>query len=174
MQEKQGESYVITSHSHTNLFSRFNGFLAAARQKNRNGLYDIHTNSMQWPSALQPTHARWRIVNDGTVDGTDLGAELAEKMTIFPKLDSIYARNFRIHDVYLETAPDATMGAPGIADDGSCLSNIPDDLVDELPPECRDAFQEARLREIEWKSRWRTEAVDGKRAHFLPATTWFP
>ena len=129
---------------------------------------------MQWPSALQPTHARWSVENDGREDAKDLSAELAEKMTIFPKLDAVYARNFRIHDVYLETAPDSTLGVPGIDGDEKSLDDIPDDIVDELPPECREAFQQARSREAEWKTRWRTEAVDGRRAHFLPATTWFP
>jgi chromatin structure-remodeling complex protein RSC7 len=157
-----------------NIFSRFNGFLTAARQKNSNGLYDIHTNSMQWPSALQPTHARWSVENDGKDNGIDLSTELAEKMTIFPKLDTVYARNFRIHDIYLETAPDSTMGIPGIANDEPSLSNLPNDIMNELPPECREAFEVAKDREMEWKTRWRTEAVDGKRAHFLPATAWFP
>src|SRR6266480_1248281 len=120
MQEKQGENYIITSRSYADLFSRFNGFLATARQKNSNGLYDIHTNSMQWPSALQPTHARWSVE-----DAKDLSAELAEKMTIFPKLDAVYARNFRIHDVYLETAPDSTLGVPGIDGDEKSLDDIP-------------------------------------------------
>ena len=104
----------------------------------------------------------------------DLSAELAEKMTIFPTLDAVYARNFRIHDFYLETAPDSVMGIPGIADDEKGLENIPDNVVDELPPECREAFLVARSGETAWKSRWSTEAVDGKRAHFLPATAWFP
>lgn len=157
-----------------NILSRFNGFLTAARQKNSNGLYDIHTNTTQWPSTLQPTHARWSVENDGQDHGMDLSAELADKMTIFPKLDAVYARNFRIHDVYLETAPDSTMGVPGTADDEMSLNNIANDIVDELPPECREAFQEARDREMEWKTRWRTEVVDGRRAHFLPATAWFP
>ena len=111
---------------------------------------------------------------DGKVDGIDLGAELAEKITIFPRLDAVYARNFRIHDVYLETAPDSKMGIPGVADDETSLGDIPDDIADELPLECHEAFQEARLRETEWKTRWQTEAVDGRRAHFLPATAWFP
>jgi chromatin structure-remodeling complex protein RSC7 len=160
--------------SPANLVSSFNGFLTAARQNNSNGLYDIHTNSTQWPSALQPTHARWSIENDGKDHGIDLSAELAEKMTIFPRLDAVYARNFRIHDLYLETAPDSTMGVHGIADDETSLSNIPTEIVDELPAECREAFQEAKYRETEWKTRWRTEAIDGRRAHFLPATAWFP
>ena len=129
---------------------------------------------MQWPSILQPTHGRWSVENDGGDNGNDLGAESAKKMTIFSRLDAVYARNFRIHDVHLETAPDSTMGVPGIADNGEGLDNIPDDVVDELPPECRGPFEDARSGEAAWKSRWRTEAVDGKRAHFLPATAWFP
>ena len=99
---------------------------------------------------------------------------MTKKLTIFPQLDAVYARNFRIHDVCLETAPDSIVGVPGLVDDDGRLENIADDVVDELPPECREAFQEARFREAEWRRRWQTESVDGKRAHFLPATAWFP
>jgi len=175
MQEKQGKNCIITIYSIlANISSRFNGFLTAARKQNANGLYDIHTNSVQWPSAMQPTHARWDVENDERDDEIELSAELAKKWTIFPKLDAVYARNFRIHDVCLETAPDSTLGVPGIADDETSLSNIATEIVDELPPECREAFEEAIDREREWKTRWRTETTDGRRAHFLPATAWFP
>jgi chromatin structure-remodeling complex protein RSC7 len=175
MQEKQGKNYFLSLPTpFTNISSRFNGFLTAARKQNANGLYDIHTNSMQWPLAMQPTHARWDVENDERDDETELSAELAKKWTIFPKLDAVYARNFRIHDVYLETASDSTLGVPGIADDETSLSNIATEIVDELPPECREAFEEAINRETEWKTRWQTETTDGRRAHFLPATAWFP
>src|SRR5277367_5713781 len=175
MQEKQGKNFIITTYfTLANISSRFNGFLTAARKQNTNGLYDIHTNSMQWPSAMQPTHARWDVENDERDDETELSAELAKKWTIFPKLDAVYARNFRIHDVCLDTAPDSTLGVPGIAADETSLRNIATDIVDELPPECLEAFEEAIDRETEWKTSWRTETTDGRRAHFLPATAWFP
>jgi chromatin structure-remodeling complex protein RSC7 len=50
----------------------------------------------------------------------------------------------------------------------------PGHVLEALPHECQQAFREARARECEWKNRWKTEAVDGKRAHFLPATAWYP
>lgn len=39
--------------------SRFNSVLAHNRLGNLRGVYDIHTNSMQYPKTMQPTHARF-------------------------------------------------------------------------------------------------------------------
>lgn len=43
----------------TFLSSRFNSSILSARRENLEGVYDIHTNVMQYPKIMQPTHARW-------------------------------------------------------------------------------------------------------------------
>ena len=126
---------------------------------------------MQWPSNLQPTHARWERVDDYE---DNLAEAMTEKVTLLPKLDAVYARNFRIHDVILETAPDSILGNPGVGHDESDLKSIPSHILDELPQDCRAAFQQAQKREVEWKTRWQTEAKDGRRACFTATTAWVP
>ena len=96
----------------------------------------------------------------------------SNELTTLPKLEAVYARNFRIHDLCLESAPDSSLGPPGLDDDPTSLTNVPRDVVDELPPECRAAFDEARSREVDWKSKWLTEATDGMRARFTPSMNW--
>lgn len=126
---------------------------------------------------MQPTHARWEAVDTQahpTVDVTSTAREISKLSMNLPKLDPVYARNFRIHDLCLESAPDSALGPPGIGYDQGSLTNIPQHVLDELPAECLQAFQQAKNREIDWKSQWRTESIDGMRAHFLPAAAWFP
>jgi chromatin structure-remodeling complex protein RSC7 len=43
------------------------------------------------------------------------------------------------------------------------LSSVSDDIKDELPPECRKAFEEALEKELQWKSKWGTETQFGHR-----------
>ena len=151
--------------------------LAGIRKETLPGLYDIHTNTMQYPSIAQPTHARWERADTETdlkaiTNGMKGHTIRSNELTVLPKLESVYARNFRIHDLCLESAPDSTLGPPGLDDDPTSLMNVSRDVLDELPPECRAAFDEARGREVEWKSKWLTEATDGLRAKFIPSTQW--
>ena len=167
--------------------SCFNSNLAAVRRENSQGLYDIHTNAIQWPKAMQPTHARWENVERQTNHGKEEAKkELAniasndqenvdqELSSIFKELKPIYPRNFMIHDLALEGAPESTFGPPGLDHDPQSLSSIPATILDELPAECRQAFEEAKARELAWKSKWTTESVDGKRGVFMPTVEWFP
>jgi chromatin structure-remodeling complex protein RSC7 len=170
-----------------NIRSGFNSALTAARDENNEGHYDIHTNTLQWPKTMQPTHARWetvkpeganaqqsgqgRLTNGTHDDEDDVGQELS---SIFQRLDPVYPRNFMIHDIHLKSAPDSSLGPPGLDTDPQSLSNLPSDIVDELPADCRQAFEEAKKREMAWKSQWNTEATDGKRGKFMPTVDWFP
>lgn len=149
--------------------SRFNASLTAARKETWQGLYDIHTNVMQWPRHMQPTHARWSRVDETTGSrGEDTSTNGA-----LPRLDSVYARHFRIHDLCLQSAPDSTLGSPG-ADENEGLSTISDDVLEELPVDCLGAFEEAKARETKWRNQWHSERIDGLRAHFLPSVEWYP
>lgn len=99
--------------------------------------------------------------------------------TIFPPVPSLLSRNFTIYDVYLESAPDSTLGNPGpsghihdignpgiikLTDSSKPAFTMPPEVLAELPPECREAYLEAAAREYEWKSKWRGEKEDGLRA----------
>lgn len=151
--------------------SRFNSTLRAARDDNREGVYDIHTNTMQWPKHLQPTHARWEQVSYGE-DSHDEEVEILSSN--FSKLNPVYARNFRIHDLCAESAPSSTMPNPGLGAEGRSLAAIPTDILDELPAECREAFDKAAEDEMNWRSRWLNESIDGHRAHILSSVDWYP
>ena len=161
------------------------------RQTNLDGLYDVLTNSIQYPSHIQPTHSRWEQLGgrdeeddshepltNGYVDD-DRETKREESVTRFPHLPPIYSRNFRIHDLVLEGAPETFPRDAGLQLDQdnfgiSSLSMIPDEVVEELPLECRTAFDAALSREADWKSKWLAETVDGCRGGFVPSTEWCP
>lgn len=149
-------------------YSRFNSQLTAARLNNLRGVYDIHTNIVQWPGHVQPTHARWELVDDQSP------AETLGKTGRLPHLDPVYGRNFRIHDLCLESAPESWLGKTGLNAEAEGLSSIPSTVLDELPGDCLDSFAEAKAREAKWKGKWQTEQVDGLRARLLPSVEWFP
>ncbi|EED19513.1 nuclear localization protein NPL6, putative [Talaromyces stipitatus ATCC 10500] len=54
-----GDNWMI---EHAREASRFNSVLANVRRENLEGVYDVHTNYMQYPKIMQPTHARWERV----------------------------------------------------------------------------------------------------------------
>lgn len=100
--------------------------------------------------------------------------------TIFPPVTPMYSRNFAIHDLHFESAPDSTLGNPGpdghmrdignkglieMTDNGEPGFNMPPEVLAELPAECREAYLEAAAREYEWKNKWKGETGDGLRAH---------
>ncbi len=101
-------------------------------------------------------------------------SEEPSKASRFPHLDAVYGRNFRIHDVCLESAPESWLGKPGPDAEGEGLASIPPTVLEELPVDCLTAFEEARAREAEWRGKWHSERVDGLRAHFLPSVDWYP
>jgi chromatin structure-remodeling complex protein RSC7 len=148
--------------------SRFNSQLAASRRENTDGVYDIHTNVMQFPANMQPTHARWELVVDheSTIE--------PEQKDGLPHLDPVYGRNFRIHDLCVESAPESWFAPAGVDGADGGLSSIPPAIIEELPADCLLAFREARMREEDWRSKWHTEGRDGLRARLLPSFEWFP
>ena len=117
----------------------------------------------QYPEITQPTHARWEQVDHQNSSNFNPSAE-----TLFPPLAPAYARHFLIADTYFVTPPTSVLGVPGpegeVPDIASIgLNGIEDDVLSELPPECLREFKLAREQELEWKSRWRGEMVDGGR-----------
>ncbi|RFU32181.1 Adenosinetriphosphatase/Nucleoside-triphosphate phosphatase, partial [Scytalidium lignicola] len=164
---------------HAREASRFNSTLTSLRRANLNGIYDPHTNIMQYPKIMQPTHAKWEQINDhemaptaktnGTAtNGTSGHHQDSGDHTIFTPVKPIYSRNYMIVDTVYQSAPTSHLGVPGPdADDYDLgingLSSVPDDIKAELPPECRKAFDEALAKEKQWKGRWGSQSEDGHR-----------
>ncbi|KAI5308179.1 hypothetical protein KEM55_006356 [Ascosphaera atra] len=215
---------------HARAASDLNSRLAAMRAAANNGQYDVHTNLMQYPKNMQPTHVRWETIPPPEADEDAQHAKLIESAsrlaldqpeqdnegatpapttnqqqpstpprakhnTIFPPVPSAFSRTFSIHDIHYEGTPSTAYGLPGHASsnlshdptgaidagasglisiraDGTPYFNVPDDVLGELPEECREAYREAAVREYEWKMRWRDEKADGARANILLNYSW--
>lgn len=169
MPDKPGKHDEPSREHWTDLFlSAFNSQLTAARLENTDGIYDIHTNVLQYPAHLQPTHARWEVIDDRENAGE------TDKIDGLPHLDPVYGRNFRIHDLCLDSAPESWYATAGPGGENRGLSSIPASILEELPEDCLKAFEEARDREAEWRGQWHTEREDGLRARLLPSFEWFP
>ncbi|KAI9832876.1 MAG: hypothetical protein M1819_003906 [Sarea resinae] len=182
---------------HAREASRFNSALVAARRQNLDGLYDPHTNIMQFPAIMQPTHVRWEqippltathpaaAINDA---GAEYGVAVDDGMaltngtraqyafsdsqqqaeTIFAPVAPIYTRSLMIADTYFKTPPLSGLGIPGPDRDEydlgfKGLSDVSDEIANELPAECKKGFQRARNEELKWKESWRTEEEAGAR-----------
>lgn len=124
---------------------------------------------MQYPKTMQPTHARWEQIDDNEVwakselsNGLTEDHEDGVEKSIFTPVKPIYSKNFMVVDTVYESAPAVNLGVPGPDGDTydlgfNGLSSVSDDIKDELPPECRKAFEEALEKELLWKSKWGTE-----------------
>lgn len=136
-------------------------------------MYDVHTNVIQYPKTMQPTHAKWVQINDeveanGQLTNGHTNDHGDEVTSMFTPVKPIYSRNYMIVDTAYETAPYSNLGVPGpdgdVHDIGfNGLSAVPDDIKAELPPECLAAFEEALAKELEWKNNWGTESTDAHR-----------
>jgi chromatin structure-remodeling complex protein RSC7 len=88
----------------------------------------------------------------------------------FPPIPAVISRNFTVVDLSFSSPPISGAGFPGpdgfITDPMSGtagLAGIPQELIDELPAECRVAFEQARATELSWREQWSTEAHSGHR-----------
>ncbi|EPE09098.1 chromatin structure-remodeling complex protein rsc7 [Ophiostoma piceae UAMH 11346] len=150
---------------HAREASNFNSMLAAVRMgATLEGVYDIHTNQMQYPASMQPRRARVVQVDDSLKE--------EDTSAVFPPLAPQVARNFFVTDIHLETPPAGISAAAyDRYRDGSTASGqqdflssfqglgaVSDDIKDLLPPECRAAFDEAAGQEQAWFGRWGDES----------------
>ena len=170
--------------------------IAASRKANLGGTYDPHTNMMHIPKIMQHTHVRWAKVQDDEedapmtngvshltngVNGVHLNGTSHEEHrsnTIFPPVAPIVSRNFMVVDTVFES-PAQPFGVPGPDGDSwdvgpNGISGISEDILAELPPDCRAAFDEAKEQELEWKNRWSNERTDGARGELKIAFLGFP
>jgi chromatin structure-remodeling complex protein RSC7 len=147
---------------------------------------------MQYPSIMQPTHARWEqlpspsptlgprtdaradvtTTNEALTNGTATlsidDADNHDPPSIFPTAAPVYTRNFMIADTYFTSPSLSNLGVPGPDGDEwdvgpKGLTDIPEDVLSLLPPECLGSFLEAREEERKWKESWYGEAMDGAR-----------
>ncbi|KAK3679437.1 chromatin structure-remodeling complex subunit RSC7 [Recurvomyces mirabilis] len=139
------------------------------------------THAKWEPVPTEETHASTRITTSGLTNGyyhtfgqIEKDAMDVEEIprsadppqhTIFSNVPPIIGRNFAVVDMHYTASPFTSAGYPG--PDGSSLdpqsgsnglSGIPDDLIDELPEDCRRAFFETRKLETQWQRRWGSEA----------------
>ncbi|EMR68598.1 putative chromatin structure-remodeling complex protein rsc7 protein [Eutypa lata UCREL1] len=145
---------------HAREASRFNSEIGAIRRMNLTGVYDIHTNTMQYPATMQPTHVKVEQVKDSTVSDSPR----------FPSMDPKIPRNFKVVDTYMQSPPAGIAPAameqrevPSFLAEFQGLGAVSDDIKDLLPPECREAFDKALDNENEWKAQWGTESEDAHR-----------
>ena len=91
-------------------------------------------------------------------------SQTPQQPTIFAPVPPVVSRNYAVIDTAYTAPPISAAGFPG--PDGSItdptsgsqgLSQIPQDLLDELPEDCRRAFESARAAEVGWKKQWGSE-----------------
>jgi chromatin structure-remodeling complex protein RSC7 len=105
---------------------------------------------------------------DKKEDAENLQDVEGKPTTIFTPVKPVHAQHFLIVDTVYENPPYSHLGLPGPDGDGidlgfKGLSSISEDIYNELPPECRKAFEGALAKELEWKKKWRTETEDSMR-----------
>ncbi|KAG8358911.1 hypothetical protein FVEN_g3454 [Fusarium venenatum] len=144
---------------HAREASSFNASINAIRKLNNAGVYDIHTNVMQYPVTMQPTRARIEQVAPEDEEAT-------AGSSVFPPVPGKMARNFFVADTYFETSSAGVISASGV--DGTVrsadflasfqgLSTVSDDIKDLLPPDCRAAFDSAVEKEASYRTQWGPE-----------------
>lgn len=152
------------------------------------------------PADLNKDMSALNLTNEtNTTESTQNRAELLPRgdttttekenpSTIFPPVPAHIANNYLVQDIVYEPPPYSNMGIPG--PDGDLRNLQPNglasianpknpefmtpEIIALLPPECKEALIEAAAREVEWKSRWSTEAEDGARAQPTKSFAWYP
>ncbi|KAK5108348.1 hypothetical protein LTR62_008377 [Meristemomyces frigidus] len=101
--------------------------------------------------------------------------------SIFSTVPAIVSRNFAIFDTHY-TAPKITSACyPGPdghtfdpASGPNGLSSVPIDLLDELPDDCRQDFEDAKRMEMHWQRQWGTEAQSAWRKGLTIGLNGYP
>lgn len=117
---------------------------------------------MCYPKITQPTHARWEEVPPSESDVPD-----------------IVRRNYLVIDTYIQSPPFSGLGLPGLDGDfldvgPNGLPDLEDEDLEQMSPEQREAFLQAKRAEHEWKNQWKSESVDGARAKLKISYTGVP
>lgn len=148
---------------------------------------------------MQPTHVKWEDITPQSGDSSSHGltngvAQLtngvshvningavakAVPRTIFAPVAEVIPRNYLVIDTKFVSPPMAGLGIPGpdgdVLDVGpNGLPSVSDDILAELPPDCRKALEEAKAKELQWKRQWGTEAESGARGNLKIGFLGFP
>ena len=158
--------------STADLRSRFNSQIGRQRRQNASGVYNVHTNYMQYPRHMQPTRVRWERVDAEHPASLDAQANKTHdnllppkrSSTIFPPPPGHYAEKFLIADTYFRnpTSSAAVILSHEEAYLGTgppTLSQVTDDVLVELPDACRHQVLEAIAQERGWQHEWSGENV---------------
>jgi chromatin structure-remodeling complex protein RSC7 len=101
--------------------------------------------------------------------------------SIFTSVPPVVSRNYAVIDTTYTAPPISNAGYPGpdgtITDTTSGtlgLSSISAEILDELPEDCRRAFEDARAAEVGWKQQWGTEAQSGLRGGLKIGFSGYP
>lgn len=148
---------------------------------------------MFYPTIMQPTHAKWeqvspqnsiestRHLTNGTAHTNGDQMNIDQPSTLFSDVPSVVSRNYAVIDTAYTAPPISNAGFPGpdgaVTDPTSGtqgLSCISSEILDELPEECRKAFEQAKAAEVAWKQQWGTEAESGMRQALKVGFSGYP
>ena len=120
---------------------------------------------MQYPSIMQPTHARIEQVNP-----EEEASAISANSASFPSVSLKMARNFFVTDTYYERPETGVSQAVYDQTDPADLlssfrglSAVSHELRDLLPAECRKAYDVALEVEEKWKRTWGPESKNTSR-----------
>lgn len=140
---------------HAREASVFNAGINAIRKMNNAGVYDIHTNTMQYPAIMQPTRARVEQIGPEDEEARAAGSEL------FTPVPHKLSRNFAVMDTSYESGGYGSAAAKTDTTDFLAtfngLESVPAEIRNLLPEDCRRAFDGAVSKDREWQSKWGTE-----------------
>ncbi|KAK0383353.1 hypothetical protein NLU13_9266 [Sarocladium strictum] len=140
---------------HAREASVFNAGINAIRKMNNAGVYDIHTNIMQYPAIMQPTRARVEQIAPEDEEARAAGS------TLFAPVPHKLSRNFAVIDTSYEGGGCGAAAAKTDTTDFLASFNgleaVSDEIRNLLPESCRRAFDGAVNKSREWESRWGTE-----------------
>lgn len=149
-----------------------------------------HARWEQIPPPEVTSHTTRKQLTNGLTNGHDIshsshsedakGPQASDthtesyESTIFCDVPAIVSRNFTVIDTVCNAPPISQAGYPGpdghvadIASGPNGLDSIPGDVLDELPEDCRRAFEEARRAQHAWKAQWGTEKVSASRGNLI-------
>lgn len=120
---------------------------------------DLRTMSNGAASQATDTEDDGRLVDHGSHSDMSMSTNMPGK----------YASKLMVTDTLCETPATSTLGYPGPDEalmdiDPPGLVHVPEDVVAELPSDCRDQFFRARRQQSEWKGRWGSEGREDARS----------
>ncbi|OQO10581.1 hypothetical protein B0A48_03879 [Cryoendolithus antarcticus] len=180
---------------HAREASRFNSAALALRRKTHEGVYDTHTNLMFMPSIMQPTHVRWEHIPPPPPSTTHSQPSLTNGTShpspppassldsLFDPVPAALSSTHAVIDTHY-TSPPISSFSP-FPSTGSFLntpfsssspSDIPDELIAELPEDCKQALLAVRAEERKWQDScgWGSEGVGGARGRLKVGFAGYP